>query len=231
MRNTMGDMTPLPHYGIHAAPSGILYLFQDMCPFGWEFIGLGKKTQLSVKHLRNQCSHNVNVHLAGNAPSRRHWQRFLEIMDDPLVQAMLPIPNGKTYFLDQDSLDDAINWLACLEKLSSPLYTQVKPLWSERLKNVMNETKRTNIHPMVLTDVSLDDNETVKRLNDLGKTTPRTVIFCGDKEVIIPKDIERIESNIQRRISLNELISLPLEHIGAYIIAKYCRGEELTQAA
>lgn len=226
-----GNFTPLPYYGIHSTPSGVQYLFQDMQPFGWEFLGINQKTQLSVKHLRNQCSHNVNVHLGGNAPSRKHWAEFEKLLSDPLVEAMLPIPNGRTYFLDQYSLDDAINWLSCLERLSSPLYSQVKPLWSSSLKAVSAEMKRSNIHPMVLTDVSMDDNNTIKRLNDLSKTTPRTVVFTGDSDLVIPKDIQRLDTTIHQRTSLNDLISLPLEHIGAYIIAKYCRGESLQTAA
>lgn len=230
-KKSVADLAPLPFYGIHTLDNGVSYLFQDLQPFGWEFIGLGQKTKQSVKHLRNQCSHNVNVYLGANKPSKKHWETFIKLMDDPLVQAMLPVPNGKTYFLDQYSLDDAIHWLACLERLSSPLHSQVKPLWSSSLKVITADMKRSNIHPMVLTDVSLDDNQTVKRLNDLGKSTPRTVIFSGDSDLIVPKDIERIETSIQSRISLNDLISLPMEHIGAYIIAQHCRGEFQRDAA
>ncbi len=84
MTSNMAD-TQLPHYGVHTDPrTHIKYLFQDTCPYGWEFIGVNKRSSLSVKHLKNQCSHHVNVHLA-KEPSRVHWNLLKSVLHDPLV--------------------------------------------------------------------------------------------------------------------------------------------------
>lgn len=223
MKTDTGQSMPLPFYGIHE-DSGTAYLYQDTCPFGWEFIGLNKRSKQSVKHLKNQCSHTINVNLATRKLSNNHWNRFKSLVSDPLVQAMLPIPNGKTYYLDQSQLDSSANWLSCLERLSSPLHTWVKPLWSENVSGVVKQLKMTNIHPMVLTDISSSDHENALRLAKLNRTTPRTLILAGEPNLVLPPHVERITTNIESLIGLQELISLPLEHIGSYILAQHCKG-------
>tara|TARA_X000001388_G_scaffold52616_3_gene38330 strand:- start:2496 stop:3182 length:687 start_codon:yes stop_codon:yes gene_type:complete len=214
---------PLGYYGIHD-DDGVSYLYQDVCPYGWEFIGLNRKSNLTVKHLKNQCSHNINVNLATRELSKIHLRKFNRVVTDPLVQTMLPIPNGKTYFLDETKLPEAANWLACLERLNSPLHTWVKPLFAVNKGHAAKHLGMTNIHPMVFVDLTPHDSDTVLRLATIAKTSPRTVIFCGDPKIVIPKHIERLETNLSSLTTLQDLISLPLEHLGSYVLSKYCKG-------
>lgn len=223
MKTATGHTMPLPYYGIHS-DNGISYLYQDTCPLGWEFIGLAKRSSQTVKHLKNQCSHTVNVNLATRKLSNNHWNKFKSLVSDPLVQAMLPIPNGHTYFFDQSQLTDSTHWLSCLERLSSPLHAWVRPLWSESPNVVMRQLKMTNIHPMVLTDIGSNEHETALRLAEANKTTPRTLILSGESNLILPKHVKKLTTNLDSLMVLQELISLPLEHIGSYIIAQHCKG-------
>ena len=220
---TLTDVAPLGYYGIHE-DDGVSYLYQDICPHGWEFIGLNRKSNLTVKHLKNQCSHNINVNLATRKLSKIHLSKFNGIASDPLVQAMLPIPNGKTYFIDTKELPDAANWLACLERLNSPLHTWVKPLFAVNTSHIVKHMDMSNIHPMCFVDLTTDDSAAVQRLAMIAKTTPRTVIFCGDGSMVLPKHIERLSTNLSDKISLQDLISMPLEHLGSYILSEYCKG-------
>lgn len=216
--------TPLPFYGIHE-DDGLPFLYQDTCPQGWEFIGLNRKSNQTVKQLKNQCSHNINVNLATRKLSKLHVRKFEAIMNDPLVQAMLPIPNGKTYFLDEQKLENSAVWLSCLERLNSPLHTWVKPAWVAGMAHIAKHMAMTNIHPMAITGFSINDGQSLSKLAEISMTAPRTVIFSGNSSLIIPKSVERIDTRLGSLISLQELVSLPLEHLGSYIMAKYCMGE------
>jgi len=216
---------PLSHYGVHADTDGISYLFQDLCPYGWEFFGLkDKRATRSVKHLKNQCPHQINVYLAQRVLSNKIWNSFLRIVNDPLVQAMLPLPNGETYHFDQTSIDNPTEWLSCLERLSSPLHTAVKPLWSETNQVLSKKLQLTNIQPLVLMDINAEDALTARRLHDLNKTCPRTLILSCTEQLVLPKSVKSIETQLESLTSLKDLISLPLEHIGSYLIAEYCKG-------
>lgn len=217
------DPAPLGYYGIHE-DDGVSYLYQDICPYGWNFIGLSTKSNLSVKPLKNQCSHNINVNLATRKLSKIHLAKFNNIVADPLVQAMLPVPNGKTYFLDENQLPEAAVWLACLERLNSPLHTWVKPLFAVSMNHALKHIDKTNIHPMVFVDLKSTDTEDVLKLATAARTSPRTVIFCGTPSMVLPKHIERLETKLGELTSLQDLISLPLEHLGSHILSEYCKG-------
>jgi len=229
----MNDIKKLPYYGIHESDRGVNFLFQDNFPYGMEFLGLGDKVKsgLSVKHLKNYCPHLVNPYLGRRNLSNKHQSIFDHIFEDQLTQAMLPIPNGKTYFLSEDALDDCELWITALEKLSSPLHTCSKPIWTLNKSSIFSQMNDTNIHPMVLTGVDSESLELVKQLAILGKTTPRTLILVGPSDLILPREVQRIKTTIFNQISLAELVSLPLEHLGAKLIADYCKKEGLFKAA
>ena len=104
------------------------------------------------------------------------------------------------------------------------LHTWVKPLFAVNKGHAAKHLGMTNIHPMVFVDLTPHDSDTVLRLATIAKTSPRTVIFCGDPKIVIPKHIERLETNLSSLTTLQDLISLPLEHLGSYVLSKYCKG-------
>jgi hypothetical protein len=216
----------LPYYGIHEDSTGISYLFQDICPYGWEFLGLkDKRSNLSVKHLKNRCPHQINVYIAQRVLSNKIWNSFLRIVNDPLVQAMLPLPNGKTYHFDQRSINNPTEWFSCLERLSSPLHTAVKPFWAETNQMVSKKLELTNIQPLVMMDLNAGDALAARRFSDLNKTCPRTLILSCTEPLVLPKSVQSLSgSRLEELISLKDLISLPLEHIGSYLVGEHCKG-------
>jgi hypothetical protein len=146
------------------------------------------------------------------------------LLNDPLVQAMLPIPNGNTYFLDTKTLENSSEWLSCLERLNSPLHKWVRPLWIINKLKLINQFSLTNLHPIVLTDITENQMLTVNQIIQAKVGTPRTLILAGNSQVVLPKSVIKIRTNINKLISLSDLISLPLEHIGVHILSEYCLG-------
>jgi hypothetical protein len=55
---------------------------------------------------------------------------------------------------------------------------------------------------------------------------PRTVVLTGGGDVVVPKNLHRIETKITKT-PLADLLTLPLETIGAAILRKYARKEPL----
>jgi len=220
----MNHTKHLPYYGIHEEENGVAYLFQDTCPYGWEFIGANTKSSMSVRQLNNKCPHSINVHLANRNVSKKQWNTFLKIANDPLVQAMLPIINGRAYFFDQSQMDNATHWLACLERMSNPFHVSVVPMWQHSSKIKHKMLGVTNIHPLVFTNIKPDDVLEARQLAESSVSNPRTLILAGEGSLILPKLVRNLETRLQELISFEELVSLPLEHIGAYIVGEYCKG-------
>jgi hypothetical protein len=121
-------------------------------------------------------------------------------------------------------MDNATHWLACLERLSNPFHVSVVPMWqhSRTIKHKMLGI--TNIHPLVFTYVKSDDAPEARQLVESSISNPRTLILSGDPSIILPKSVRKIESKLQELITFEELIALPLEHIGAFIVGEYCKG-------
>ena len=88
------------HYGIHWTESKVAYLMQGRR--GTNAIGLKEKAPFEV-HLPSRSRHcNHQIPLSAPVPNDHHWDFFMRIVDDPLVQAMLPIPkttSGGVYYL------------------------------------------------------------------------------------------------------------------------------------
>jgi len=213
-------------YGVHKGKNGVKHLFQDLCPRGWNFFGLQEDSGYSVKSLRNGCSHAINPVLTHRPVADKHLETFQSFSDDPLVQAMLPVPNGKVYFLDETILDNHVEWLSCLERLNSPLHSWVKPFWSSPLRKIITHLEKTNIHPMVLTGVKPTDAMDIAKLLEHAIRVPRTLILVGDPSVVLPKYVARLDTKIDQKVALSTMIKLPLEHIGAHLVSEHCQGVE-----
>lgn len=227
LQPAIGARTALGSYGIHETDDGVAHLFQDVSPRGWNFFGIEDPSNMSVKHLRNGCSHAINPMMTKRSVAMKHWEIFAPVAEDPLVQAMLPVPNGKTYYLPSPSLPNHVEWLSCLERMNSPLHTWVRPFWSVPLKKICSQLSLTNIHPIVLTGLKMGDIELATRLVEAARQYDRTLILCLDDNLVLPTSVEKIDTKIHLNTDLSSLIKLPLEHIGASIVSRHCRGEEL----
>jgi len=168
------------------------------------------------------------VPTAAPVPDRLHWERWMKIFNDPLVQAMLPLPKpqGQGVFYVEDPYDDLGLYLATLSRLSSPINLIIKPTSTVKAKALEVELATSNIQPLVLVQTDQKNQAIVDMVGKLALYVPRTVVFTGKSEVIISQPIQRIKTSI-RDFDLADLMTLPLENLGATVIRRYCRNEKL----
>lgn len=215
-------MIQVEHYGIHwGGPTAWLVQGRSSS----NFIGLASKCPFEVSG--GECNHLVAT--TAPVPDRSHWLRFMELMQDPLVQAMLPLPRpaGEKSFFVSDKGDTLSLYLACLSRLSSPIKPTVKPLWLLEKKDVDKNLNRSNIQPWVITQAQSKEQARVTQILQAAEYYPRTVIFTGSEDLVIPKKTARITTGITD-IPIRELVTLPLESIGAAVLRKYARKEPLS---
>lgn len=221
-------MVDLPHYGIHNV-GGLLYLFQDNLHEGWNFVGSRYPSNASVRGLGNKCSHVFNPHQINLKISQKHWDKFAPLLDDPLVQAMLPLParRQKAYYLPSSAIRMAPMVLATLERLNNPLHHQTKALWATTDNKVVRALEHTNIHPICLHSAGIVDSDRVRRLLTQAQLGRRHLIIEGFDDILLPDHVQVLETKVTDMMPLEELAGLPLEHIGLEIVARYCRGVDL----
>lgn len=216
-------MQSVQNYGLHWDGS-VAWLLQGRGK-GSNFVGLKGTCPFTASNA--MCNHLVPV--ASPIPDRHHWQEFTRIMNDPLVRAMLPIPRspGKNTFFLEDPHNDFGLFLICLSRLSSPILPVVKPAWTVKVKDLEKEMSSSNIQPMVVVQSTGKSQNVIDLIVQLAPHSPRTVIISGEPEVVASPEFQRVDTQIRKLINLEELLPLPLESIGAAILRRYSRREEL----
>ena len=229
MQSTILDATrQLEFSGVHEL-DGMRWLFQSTSVSGWSFVGIKSGSGYSTRGLKT-CTHEIPVPLTYRPVSRRHWQTFQKLFNDPLVQAMLPVPkDGKVgtgvYFLDVAKCPRYVEILAVLERMSSPMHRALRSWWSCRSSTLFKEMGYTNVHPLMIHNLrSVDVNETRQIASD-ALTRPRTVVLAGE-DMILSQDVTVLETGLND-LALDDLIALPWEHIGANVVLNYCRYNRL----
>ncbi|WP_273860705.1 hypothetical protein [Photobacterium sp. GSS17] len=221
--------TRLDYSGIHEI-NGLRYLFQANCPEGWSYVGLRTNTQHTTRHLKN-CTHLVVPSMGFRPVSHAYWQTFQELANDPLVQAMLPIPKaGKKgtgiYYLDESELPRSLDALACLERMSSPSHRCVRSWWGSRPTSLVKELGYTNLHPLIIYNIQQSDIQAVRRLVQDAESLPRTLIIVG-RDLIFDQRVTNLHTHLNKQ-PLDDLIAMPWEQIGANVICNYCRFRPVT---
>jgi hypothetical protein len=214
-------ITEVDYYGLHSEGS-VTWLVQGRK--GSNFVGL--KAYCPFQTTGGMCNHMVPT--AAPVPDRVHWDNWMRVFNDPLVQAMLPIPKplGQNLFYVDDPYDDLGFYLATLSRLSSPIKQIIKPTWLLKAKALETELQTSNIQPLVLVQTDQKSQAIVDTIGKLALYMPRPVIFTGKSEVVVHAPIQRIKTQI-RDFELTDLMMLPLENIGAAMIRRYARNEEL----
>ena len=84
----------------------------------------------------------------------------------------------------------------------------------------------TNVQPWIVTQVSQKDQNLVNLIAKSADYFPRTVILTGGGDIVVPRNVHRIETKINET-SLADLLMLPMETLGAAVLRKYARKEPL----
>lgn len=212
---------PADNYGVHWDGS-VAWLVQGRK--GNNFVGLKQQCPFVVRG--GMCNHLVPS--AAPVPDELHWEAFMNVFQDPLVQAMLPVPKtpGQNVFFIEDTHNDLAHYIATLSRLSSPIKSIIRPAWMMKAKQLEKELMASNIQPLVLAQASQRCQEVVDLIAQMSMFSPRTVIVTGSPEVVASPPIKRIKSNIQS-FDLSDLMTLPMENLGAVLLRRYARKEDL----
>lgn len=229
MLKVVNTRAPLPCFGLHKSDDGVWYLHQDITLEGAQYVGLkGGNPTHHVQHLKGKCPHAIPPGAGLRPPAKHHWSMFRSYMNDPLVTALLPLPREqKAYYLPTPKGVDAPVLLRCLERLSSPVYSWVRPLWSVTLNQLKSQLAMTNLHPVVLYGGTMEDGPTVQKYLELAHAYQRPLVIMGSAFQVLPPGVEQLETSLQEA-DVHSLIGLPLEQLGAFLVRRHCQQQELT---
>lgn len=217
--------TIVAFYGLHWDPNGVAYLMQGRA--GSNVVGLSKRPPFVVR-LPNKHKHcNHQIPLAVPVPNDHHWDFFNELVSDPLVRAMLPIPKetGGTFFVEEKG-EGLENILALLTKMSNPIYNVVMPVWTLTKEAIIVALQETNVQPFVLTMVEAKHSEIISQVAKAAVYLPRTLIIAGKGDVVLPASVKRITTSLDiGKFDFSDLIALPWESLGAVVLRKFMRRE------
>lgn len=212
------------HYGIHEK-RGVRYLMQGRS--GTNAIGMREAPPFAVKLLdrKRHCNHQIPLTIP--VPNDFHWNFFLEILKDPLVQALLPVPKeGAGAFFVEDQGPAMLHLLINLSKMNSPIYNVVVPIWTMTQSQIMAELQYTNVQPLVLTMVEPKHSELLSQIGKVAAYAPRRVLFVGTSDVVVTPPIVRIQTMLlNQQYDPIDFYILPYDALGATALRKYMRGE------
>ncbi len=217
--------TPVSHYGFHADENGVWYLHQGRAANN--FIGMREASPFVVTLRKNRpCPHLINS--AAAIPDTVHWHQFSRLLNDPLVEAMLPIPKERSSLIPflSDPNNELAMLLVILSRLSGPIYPVVQPLRSKSKGLILEDLSLTNACPLVLTNVQCSDNDYMFDLAREARTLPRRLLFTGEAEVVVRSPLQRLTTGFWDVDPLT-LAALPMESLGALLVRRFGRHEML----
>lgn len=194
------------HYGVHRIAGDIALLIQDN---RIDHV-LGVPLEYEVKvDTRRPCTHSIDLDLAEEG----------FISDDPLFQAMLPIPKiGPEKPLYLEDTADNRRLIQELGRLTTPgSFSILQPFWIVKQQWL----QETNIQPLAIYGVGLNNAQQLLRLMDVGLVSQRRLIVLGPGLMAIGERGVRITTSV----SLEEVQSLPLEKIGAWALKQHMLGK------
>lgn len=195
-------MIELGHYGLHWL-HGVAVLLQGSGP-QTAIPGLKVEAKLAG---RARCNHQIDLTATAELPD----------LSDPLIQAMLPVPrSGPVPFLDDPS-GAATIWP--LARMSSPITSIFRPLWSMTPYALERELSASNVQPLVLMDVQSQHRTQLEHALSFARFSPRPILLVGSPLVPNRPGMERITTSAV----IDE--SLPWEAIGATVLRRRMLGE------
>lgn len=215
----------VPCFGVHDY-AGNAYLHQGRG--STNFVGLNRRSPYTVHNPYNMKFCNHLIPTAAPLPDRVHWEQFQKILHDPLVVAMYPIPKqiGEGCYFVEDPGDALGLYLVLLSRMSSPIHSVVKPIWTLTPTRMKIEMSATNVQPLVLTGATRRNQELVDNAAQLSAYSPRVVVVTGNSEIVATPPMKRIKTKVQE-FPVMDLAQLPMENIGVTLLRRWCRREPL----
>lgn len=221
----MDELLPVTHYGVHTTPDGVVYLHQGRKASN--FISMKQPSPYKVTTRRGRiCPHLINP--ASTVPDRAHWELFTKVFQDPMVQAMLPVPKQRgslTPYINDPNGELTMD-LVMLSRLGSPIFPVVVPFHKMSNTLILEELSLTNVLPLVLTHCQTADQSRIEDLMKDAPFQPRRLVLSGSEHLVIRQPMVRIQTNLWHMDRV-ELQSLNMETIGAALLRRYARGEQL----
>lgn len=220
------NIQTVPHYGIHWDEEQIAWLMQGRG--STNALGLKKKPPFKVQlpSGSKHCNHMIPV--AAPVPNDFQWSFFTDLMDDPLVQAALPIPKKASgaYFVE-DPYQNLMWYMSMLSTMSSPIYPCVVPRWTTNERAVVKQLEQTNVQPFFIADVEPKDGAFLSKIGKVAMQQPRKLVVAGDPDVVVPQTMTRIKTSLNNSSTydVNDLEALHWEGLGATLVRKYMKRE------
>lgn len=210
-------MTEVLRYGVHWAPGSIAFLLQSdgaqhalpfhlECPF-----------KVRKGPLRWTSPHKINLSHVDPAAL------VSAPLNDPLLQAMAPLPSrdGTIWaFHDPDGALVPVAHKLC--RLSGMDPNLVSPIWYHNSAQTLDRLKISNISPFVLSHIELRNSRAVLRLTRSAQLTGRRIVLLIKDHFALPKGAQWFKTELDTNVD-----QLPLELIGATLLHNYMTTQEL----
>ncbi|AJD82959.1 hypothetical protein PJWF_00065 [Achromobacter phage JWF] len=219
-------ITDVSHYGVHWSEEGVAYLHQGRG--ATNFLSMKAPSPFNVRPVtRFPCNHLFPV--SAQVPDPRHWEAFRRLAADPLVRAMLPLPKPAytpgVYFIE-DAANELLRPLYTLSRLSSPLEPIVRPVWTApSLSQLVTELGRTNVQPLVMTQLTYKHSGLLEELKTLSYNSRRNIILTGSSLLVINEPVEKIQTTLTVE-DFDLLHQMPLENLGMMVLKRHMRRDD-----
>jgi hypothetical protein len=219
------DNQIVTHYGLHETPDGVKYLHQH--GKSYNFVGVQAPSPFRVQlETKWPCPHMINANAP--FPDRVHWSIFMEMYRDDFVRKFLPLPRHRQDSIPflSDPNNDKQMLLLLLSRLSSPIYPVVEHFERFNVERWTRDLRATNLCPLVLTGIKTHNQKAMEELASAALRSPRRLILVGDPMMVVRPPMERIQTLVED-LEQEKIYSLPLENLGAVMLRRFCRGEQL----
>jgi hypothetical protein len=182
---------------------------------------LGIATSSPFEAPEGKCPHRIP--LGVERPRADDWAAFQNLLQDPLVQAFLPIPReaSERALFVADTTPQLFDWMTTLRRLSSPVVPSLQPLWFWSSQDLKTQLSLTNVMPWVITQVTPRDQRKVDRLLKDVVYSPRTLILIGSPHIVFSSPLKLITTT-----PVEGAHKLPLEVLGAEVLRRHLRKED-----
>lgn len=191
------------HYGLHWADGDIGLLVQQNRVD--HILGVKFEIPVTVRSPRQglSCPHDIKLDQAEPA----------SLPDDPLIQAMLPLPKqfGDKAVVLEDTLS---NKTLVNELLRLCGGGAMFPLWAAAPEVTHARLHLTNVSPLVLFGYEPHYQPTISKLLEASFFAPRRLVYLAPSWAVLREEAERISTSLTKK----DVEALPLEQSGAHML-------------